>query len=296
VNYERPDAKWLEWTIVSLLVLLVLVGTVVYAGLLMSPKAARDAKSDVTPVEPVQAVVPVPVVEKKTEPPAPSPAKPKPAELPYESPYKNIREAAAKGTVRDIRYLLDRENDINSADEEGMTPLHKAAEQGNVEVVKFLVDQGANVRAANNMGRTPQDFAQLDEIQAIFLAAIQDYESPYGNIFEAAEKGTPFDVLFFISKGVDVNAKNDIGRSPLNVAAVHNSNVDVLRVLISHGADIHSRSNDPGDSPLDSAAYYNPNLEVLSFLVSKGGDVNAKNNAGNTPLILAAVHNPNAEL
>ena len=82
---------------------------------------------------------------------------------------------------------------------------------------------------------------------------ILHYQSSYENIVEAARRGTVEDVKFFVEKqGVNVNAKNQYGGTPLHTAALANPNLEVLMYLISQGANANIKDN-TGFTPLDLA-------------------------------------------
>lgn len=87
----------------------------------------------------------------------------------------------------------------------------------------------------------------------------------------------------FISKGADVNAKNQFGESPLHKARTK----DIAELLIAMGANVNARDKN-GGSPLYSAfKSTSMNSDVIELLIAKGADVNAKDNNGNTPLYAA---------
>ena len=74
--------------------------------------------------------------------------------------------------------------------------------------------------------------------------------------------------------------------------AAENRNVEIIELLLEHGADINARlSKGNGDTPLHRAIPKNDNYDVFNALLSAGADINAKNGKGETPLYLAAVHN-----
>jgi|GEM_PF-2238518 len=125
------------------------------------------------------------------------------------------------------------------------------------------------------------------------------YDSPYEDLFEAAEMGTARDVESFVNKGDDVNAKNEVGFTALHYAAqsneeyafpgtdTFNRSVDVMRYLISVGADINAKTN-LGRTPLHQAAMSEvADAAVLRYIISQGADVNAKCKNGQTPLDVA---------
>jgi len=87
-----------------------------------------------------------------------------------------------------------------------------------------------------------------------------------------------------ISRGADVNARNNEGNTPLYVA-VHQELMAMTVLLVEKGADVNAR-NDHGYSPLRQACCWG-NLDAIRFLLSKGAEVNAKDNKGDTPLHIA---------
>ena len=98
---------------------------------------------------------------------------------------------------------------------------------------------------------------------------------------------------YLVSKGVDVHAKDNYGKTPLHNAAFTN-NIEIVKYLVSKGANIHAKGNN-GATPLnnairdvDSIMAYNRLIQTVAFLVSKGADVNAKDSEGDTPLHSAA--------
>ena len=48
---------------------------------------------------------------------------------------------------------------MNARDHEGNTPLHNAAARGDVERIRYLVSKGADITAVNREGQTTADMA-----------------------------------------------------------------------------------------------------------------------------------------
>lgn len=74
--------------------------------------------------------------------------------------FKDIFEAAKKGTVQDVEYFVKNGIDVNVKNKAANTPLHNAAQYNpDAEVLKYLISQGANVNAKSVGDLTPLHFA-----------------------------------------------------------------------------------------------------------------------------------------
>jgi len=88
---------------------------------------------------------------------------------------------------------------------------------------------------------------------------------------------TAADVKSLIAAGVDVNARDESGSTPLIEAARWSNDPEVIQVLIDAGADIHARDELGFDvTALVAAAMSTVNPEVVRALVTAGADVNAR--------------------
>jgi TM2 domain-containing membrane protein YozV len=115
--------------------------------------------------------------------------------------------------------------------------------------------------------------------------------STFEDIFDATMTGTVEDFRYFIEeKGVDVNARDQHGQTPLHQTACY-GNIEAVKYLVSKGANIHAVDSE-GFTPLHWAAYYGDikvaeRVEIAELLISKGANVKARTNRGNTPWDLA---------
>ena len=241
--------------------------------------------------------------------------------------YKDISEAAAKGTVADIQSFLDQGVYVDTKND-GQTPLCRAANvnpsvdvlkfliangadisearssrnttalhcaafyNSNAEILKTLLARGADANAQNNEGKTPLFIADTDEKKTILRAA--GGLMMFRSIHDAAEKGTVDDVRFFIDQSVDVNEKGEYEQTPLHVAAESNPDIGVLKYLIEQGADVGAKDQ-AAMTPLHWAAYKNPSADVLKTLIEHGADIGAKDQFEQMPVHYAAMNDSGAD-
>src|SRR5260221_4216846 len=132
--------------------------------------------------------------------------------------------------VQRIKALIKDSPDlINSGSgPEAKTPLHKAAQAGQLVVARFLLANKANVDARADRNATP-----------LHYAAVAGHKSM---------------VELLLANGAKVNASGgwELGGTPLHFATKYGFK-SVAEVLIANKADLEAR-NDSGQTPLDVAA------------------------------------------
>ena len=88
------------------------------------------------------------------------------------------------------------------------------------------------------------------QLIAIVAAVLVVGCGPSVDIHKAAKDGNIKAVKQHLAAGTDVNAKNDIGRTPLHFAA-WKGHKEVTALLIAKGADVNAKGGD--GTPLDRA-------------------------------------------
>lgn len=74
--------------------------------------------------------------------------------------------------------------------------------------------------------------------------------------------------------------KDENGVAPLTRACI-NGDIDIVKVLLSHGADPNDTCNYNS-----SALHKTSDIEIIKLLLKHGAKVNIQNNNGDTPLIV----------
>jgi ankyrin repeat protein len=138
--------------------------------------------------------------------------------------------ACRNGQIEVVRFLLGKQPDLSFRAFLGATPLHWAYFGGSLTVVELLEQSGADLAARDDaLGCTPRSFG----------------------ICVPANWGLAFLVRARLVEDPSLVNIMDGRTSPLHEAA-RNNNVEVVRLLLEHGAN-PSLTNGDGKTPLDFA-------------------------------------------
>jgi ankyrin repeat protein len=175
-------------------------------------------------------------------------------------------------------------------------------------------------------------FLKTSRLAAFMAAALACASLAHADpIHDAARKGDVKKVQALLQSDPKlVNEKDNLGDTPLHVAALHGQ-LEVAQVLIAAGADVNAKNNyapfTPGDlwpylspsnhpdpvallsvhaldqrdtqngyTPLDLATFSARYKPVVELLVTKGANVNAQASSGATPLFWAVMRDQKDEV
>ena len=108
-----------------------------------------------------------------------------------------------------------------------------------------------------------------------------------GPLHITASLGQEDATQILLATGLDVDGKDNIGRTPLHYAALYRSK-EVMKLLLAFGADANA-GNNYGGTPLHTAASFRMK-DIAELLLAYGAEVNSENNFGETPLSCAIEH------
>ena len=183
-----------------------------------------------------------------------------------------------------MKTSLEKGADVNAVDEEGKTALMIAAENGHAGAVQTLLEKRAHLHLKDKRGKTALMFAVEKgntEIITMFKDKIESYNS---ELLIAAEKGEFYKVLSLLRPGIDINVRDEEGKTPLHKAA-EGGHYDVADLLIEKRADVNAKDAG-GATPLSSAVTYE-NKKIVELLIIRQTDLNVKDKNGNTALMIA---------
>ena len=165
--------------------------------------------------------------------------------VPADSP---IADAAMRNDSDAVYNLLERGEDVNAAQGDGMTALHWSAENGDLAMVEVLLSAGANFNSTTRLGSyTPLHLAS---------------KMGHGEVIRA-----------LLGNGQDPNITAISGMTPLHYAAASGS-ADAVDVLVGYGAQINAKEDDGKQTPLMFAAALN-RIRVVEVLTRHGADLEA---------------------
>lgn len=197
-----------------------------------------------------------------------------------------------------IQMVLEQGADVHARDDKGDTPLHLCFD---LEIIRLLLSHGANPNAVNADKRTPficfmvaypqtELFNMFMEYGADIFHVSDEKSSLIHNLLSNKDEEQQDNIIqmikILLEKGLDINAQNNCGSSPLIMACAYGMNKITL-FLLQQGANL-SLTNEKGNTALHETIYCQTDdlKERIEILISHGANINAINNEGETPLHL----------
>ena len=200
--------------------------------------------------------------------------------------------AANLGSLDMVDFLIDRGADIEGTDDLGHAALMRAAGAGHASVVARLLDQGAEVNrgwpSATALSETEahghQGVASLLQARGAkrrLLDAVNLDDLPLAE--ELLRDGADPEMEdVFVHDGAD---HHDLEKSRIVRLAMHavaRGNVEIVRLLLNHGASLHVKYHDK--HTLLAEAARQGHVDMVRLLIEHGADVHAVGEDGLTAL------------
>lgn len=133
------------------------------------------------------------------------------------------------GRIEKLKEMLAQGADIDASDRYG-TALMYAADRGHIDYVAEIIRLGADVNRTSSDGKTAAEFAADSGHRAI-VDLLFAHGARYAPLEEAR------DLRAAIANGLDVNARDSYGITPL-MRAADRGQERLVEVLLDHGADV----------------------------------------------------------
>ncbi len=159
---------------------------------------------------------------------------------------QRLRLYVGRGEKEYVKELLYRQCSVNSANGEGLTPLHIAAENNRVDIIDLMVDvMGIAQPVADGEGGSNNG-------NGVIINAQDKYG--WTPLHSAVHNGHLATVVKLLSlPGINVDLMNNMGKTPLHLASAQNRGFIVSRLLAA-GASLKVVDK-RGMTPLHEAAY-----------------------------------------
>lgn len=189
-----------------------------------------------------------------------------------------LRAAVSSGNITVVKILVDAGSPICTPDPYHGGALHEACRRGSTEVIQVLINSGFDVYSSCRSSGRPLSSAVMDGQHAAVETLIRNNvdvnippEGYYNALNLACEHTGVETVRLLLDNGATESLKRP-GSTAFAEAAKRGS-IEIMQLLLDHGADINSSSDsDFYGTPL-KGAIQSRQPEVLEFTLSKGADI-----------------------
>ena len=179
--------------------------------------------------------------------------------------FEEFIDAVANKDKTKLRAMIKKGFDVNMANEDGRTALMMAVQVGDLNILKMLIKAGANL----------EQRAKEDETAFLYACRVTENVKV---------------IEYLIKQGANTKTKNVFGNNALFMAAEHNKNWEVVEYLINTKLyDINDQNCSYNYTPLMAAVRYNT-IDVVNVLIDHGANIYAKDADGWLPVLHATAN------
>lgn len=207
---------------------------------------------------------------------------------------RGIIDAAAAGDRSRVQAELARNPGLaRTGNETGDTALHHAARNGHLEIVMLLLEHGADADAVRGDGYRPLHLALMTNFlvgvhgdRTAIVDALLRHGAKYTPLIAALRGDHEFLRHALAVDRSNANAADTCQHRPLS-AAVRRGDVEMVRLLLAHGADPTLPEEGAPRGHALWIAVHDGNDELAKLLLEHGADPNGMVDSSGTPMGLA---------
>lgn len=229
--------------------------------------------------------------------------------FPSRSGIKAIHFAAMEGNLESFKILLEEHIYAHKQEDWGMwvtddwdmwTPMHFAALRGQIAIMNYIIENVPRLKDVCEEGdhltfgvvQAAIASEQLHVVEMIVswlgkkcLNALETMEERATLLAFASFIGTSSIIQYLLHNGIDVNAKDERGYTPLHQAALA-GNWHVITTLLDAGANINEQ-NENGDTPLHMALLDRNEKTAIALMEHDTINIGLRNNFEELPIDIA---------
>lgn len=199
------------------------------------------------------------------------------------------------GDAQTLEWMIEKGGGVNKTSLVEDSPLIYASRNGKMDIVELLIENGASLNYKNhfteNTALVEAVLAGHSHIMEYLLDEGADvaYRDKYGTtlLMLAARHGHLAEVMYFLERGLKINARNEKGDTALHLSIGDFTNrLYTQEFLINSGLSVDAQ-NEAGITPLMEAAYRGYPKSV-GLLIRMGADIERVDKEGNTALHFVA--------
>lgn len=184
-----------------------------------------------------------------------------------------------------LNLLLDRGAHVNAVSNQGMSALHVAIHHRLYQAVYLLLRFGADAALRNRDDQSAFDLADGDPEMLEILHTTQPIAHSGRDCFESAKHGDLYELSRTCNRDQSFFALSPQGHTLLHLAVYANA-LPMAIYLLNKGLDIDAVDHS-GNTPLGIAVKFAHGLEMAALLIRRKATLDHPNAQGRTPLTTA---------
>ena len=219
--------------------------------------------------------------------------------------WKPIHYICIYSTSEIIKYIIDKNVDLEASTLYGFKPFHYICQQSNLDMIKYIFNKGCDITSKTTWGNTAIEMicknknitiemleyiidigcditSAIDFIgsnkfltptifQYIIDKGQHNIKSLKNNkiIFDICSYSTIEMIQYIFDKGANINSTSNSGMQPIHyICRREDLTVEIFQYIINKGANKEAIT-DNGWRPINFICQYSSNLDIIKYIINK---------------------------